>query len=172
MNSPASLATFKDHTYCVYAANWCAQQTALLIFHFFGAYHCSNCDFLAETHMMKMPYCHSGRGNARTCTYLWPSESMRKICFCLSVFWPGPVNSMSPMLIVTSPLPGDKKRHISELQQRNAVSPMKNDLNFRMLLMHRNPAHADVFVSASGDCSVKVCASCTPCYRHPCGGYS
>jgi peroxin-7 len=24
MNSPASLATFKDHTYCVYAANWCA----------------------------------------------------------------------------------------------------------------------------------------------------
>lgn len=23
MNSPASLATFKEHTYCVYAANWC-----------------------------------------------------------------------------------------------------------------------------------------------------
>ena len=43
MNSPASLATFKDHTYCVYAANWCAQKTALLRFHFSGAYHCSNC---------------------------------------------------------------------------------------------------------------------------------
>lgn len=24
MNSPASLATFKEHTYCVYAANWYA----------------------------------------------------------------------------------------------------------------------------------------------------
>lgn len=24
MNSPSSLATFKEHTYCVYAANWCA----------------------------------------------------------------------------------------------------------------------------------------------------
>lgn len=138
-----------------------------------GAYHGSNCVFLAETHMIKKPYCHSGRGNACTCTYLWPSERMRNVCFRLSVFWPGPVNSMSPILMVTSPpLPGDKETHISEYQQRIALSPMEKVLNFRMLLVRRNPAHADVFVSASGDCSVKVCASCIPCYRHPCGGNS
>ena len=27
---PASLATFKEHTYCVYAANWCAHALPLL----------------------------------------------------------------------------------------------------------------------------------------------
>ena len=42
---PASLATFKEHTYCVYAANWCA------------AFPGSTCEGFSICWTLAMEYC-------------------------------------------------------------------------------------------------------------------